>query len=132
MDSIETKYWSQSRSAKSRGIGFTLTFEQWWDIWNKSGHWDQRGIGKGQYVMSRRGDIGPYEIGNVFIQTQAGNHKDSHGGNKWNVGKHMPDFVKKKLQLINTGRIVSPETCERISQAKLKYWADKKQGVING
>ena len=112
MDSIETKYWSQSRSAKSRGIGFTLTFEQWWDIWDKSGQWDERGYHKGQYVMSRRGDIGPYEIGNVFIQTQADNRKDSHSGNKWNVGKkHSPERVAKRVAAL---------------------LANKKQGVING
>ncbi len=62
--------------------------------------------------MSRRGDIGPYEIGNVFIQTQTGNHKDSHGGNKWNVGKkHSPERVAKRVATLR---------------------ANNKQGVRNG
>lgn len=56
----------QRKSADRRGIGWELTLWQWWIIWQKSGHWQERGRGQG-YVMCRKGDLGPYAIGNVFI-----------------------------------------------------------------
>ena len=61
------KYRHQRHSAKRRGIKFLLTFGEWWSLWQSSGKWAKRGIYKGQYVMSRPGDKGAYEIGNVKI-----------------------------------------------------------------
>lgn len=58
--------------AKFRGIGFELTIWEWWTIWQESGRWDQRGRGHG-YMMCRKGDVGPYAVGNVFIATGAHN-----------------------------------------------------------
>ena len=72
---IKHKYNCQKSKAKHRGIDFELTFDQWWNIWERSGKWDQRGYKKGQYVMSRKNDIGPYAIDNVFIQLSEDNHK---------------------------------------------------------
>lgn len=57
----------QRYGANMRGIAFKLTFEEWWDIWVLSGHWPDRGCRKGQYVMARFGDVGPYAVGNVRI-----------------------------------------------------------------
>lgn len=57
----------QSRAAvKDRQVGWELTLWQWWSIWQESGHWHERGVGRG-YMMCRYGDIGPYAVGNVFI-----------------------------------------------------------------
>lgn len=36
-------------------------------MWNESGKWEKRGTGAGKYVMARRGDVGPYSVGNCFI-----------------------------------------------------------------
>lgn len=74
-------YLAQKRNAAVRGIGWELTFWQWWTIWQESGHWEQRGRGSG-YVMCRKGDEGPYAVGNVFIATSienvsTGKHKKS-------------------------------------------------------
>jgi hypothetical protein len=54
-------------NARLRGIPFLLNFNEWLAIWDASGHWDQRGWRRGQYVMSRPGDTGPYAIDNVAI-----------------------------------------------------------------
>lgn len=58
---------SQRNNAKKRGIQWNLTLKEWWDIWQESGKWDQRGRNSGEYVMARYGDTGPYEVGNVKI-----------------------------------------------------------------
>ena len=71
------KYRRHRASAQGRGIQWEFTFREWWVVWFFSGHWDQRGTMRGEYVMSRRGDKGPYSTGNVFIQTCSQNSKDA-------------------------------------------------------
>lgn len=66
----------QRQSAKRRGIGWQLTLWQWWTVWQESGHWSQRGRGQG-YVMSRVGDVGPYALGNIFIQPAIHNNSET-------------------------------------------------------
>lgn len=60
---------SQQRVAKFRGIEWHLTLVEWWAIWQRSGKWHQRGRRANEYVMCRRGDVGPYAVGNVVIAT---------------------------------------------------------------
>ena len=67
---LRHQYACQKSKAKQRGIGFELTYDQWFDIWNKSGYLHLRGCAKGQYVMSRIKDEGPYAIGNIIIQSK--------------------------------------------------------------
>ena len=66
---------NQKRTAGTRGIGWELTLWQWWSIWQKSGHWHERGRGQG-YAMCRLNDVGPYAVDNVYIATCAENIKD--------------------------------------------------------
>jgi len=80
----------QRQSAKTRGIGWELSLWQWWSIWQTSGHWEQRGRGQG-YVMCRKGDIGPYAVGNVFIATARENIATSK-----NKKSHLPMGVALK------------------------------------
>lgn len=67
---------SQKRNANKRQIGWDLTFWQWWEIWQASGRWEQRGRGQG-YVMCRKRDAGPYAADNVFIATAIENTASS-------------------------------------------------------
>jgi DNA-binding CsgD family transcriptional regulator len=68
---------SQSNAARNRGIEWKLSFAQWIDIWLESGKLEQRGRGKGKYVMSRIKDSGGYEVGNVHIQLATENSADA-------------------------------------------------------
>lgn len=56
------------QNAYSRGVEFLLTFDEWWNIWQRSGHWAKRGNRSGRYVMARHNDEGPYKRGNVAIE----------------------------------------------------------------
>lgn len=71
------KFLRQRQNAKGRGIEFLLTFAEWWQIWQQSGHWDERGRGQG-YVMARWADDGPYSADNVYICTSGQNFSDSY------------------------------------------------------
>lgn len=112
-------------ATKVRGISFLLTFQQWWDIWQQSGHWEQRGPHVGEYCMSRYGDKGAYEIGNVFIQLSSMNvserfnplpkiiktqaeinaSKGRKGHPAWNKGVEPSQTTKDKISEALTGRI---------------------------
>lgn len=69
-------YHEQRRNAKSRGIAWNITFPEWWKIWSDSGHYSERGRWTG-YCMTRVGDTGAYEVGNVEIKTIGQNFSES-------------------------------------------------------
>ena len=68
------KAWAeQKRSARYRGIEFSLSLRDFWSIWKESGKWAERGRGGNLYCMSRVNDAGGYYIGNVQVITNATN-----------------------------------------------------------
>jgi predicted DNA-binding transcriptional regulator AlpA len=67
LGAAKEKYRICIKDAQKRDIPFQLSFEEWFQIWQDSGHWQERGCHKGQYVMHRFGDTGPYALGNVTI-----------------------------------------------------------------
>lgn len=87
------KYACHKGKAKHRGILFDLTYEQWWDIWQKSGHWEERGPRLDQYCMSRIADKGGYEIGNVLIQLTSANKREG------NLGRKIPRTTEHQERL---------------------------------
>lgn len=74
---MQAAYYHHKSHAIRRNIPFLLTFDEWAAIWIESGRWEQRGIRKGQYVMARHGDMGPYAIGNVRICTGQENNSEA-------------------------------------------------------
>jgi hypothetical protein len=70
--SPKERYLVQRNQAKNRGIDFNLTFDEWWKLWEP--YWAERG--KGKLVMCRTLDCGPYEVGNVRIDTHQSNMQE--------------------------------------------------------
>lgn len=93
---LRVRFCAQNSCADDRGIDFALSFGQWLDIWIASGKLLQRGRHRGDYVMARMGDCGPYAPGNVEIILHVDNIRQFH-----------------------LGKIVAPETCRKISAAKI-------------
>lgn len=71
LSSPRVRYAQHKASAKQRGLTFTLTFEQWWSLWEP--HWHRRGRGAQEMCMCRKADKGGYELGNVRIATNKEN-----------------------------------------------------------
>ena len=118
------KYRGQKSHSRTRGIEFNLTFEEWLDIWLSSGYWHLRGKGKGTYVMSRIGDTGPYEVGNVFIQSNSDNVIQAQKGSKRTLESNL------KRSLAQTGRKQTPEwIAKRCRPGKAPY---RKKGELIG
>jgi hypothetical protein len=99
MDPLKNKYWTQKACAKRRGISFLLSYDDWWNIWQQSGKWNQRGCKKGQYVMSRYNDTGSYEVENVFIQQHGINIAEAQTGR---IRSDFSAIMKNKWDLYRT------------------------------
>jgi hypothetical protein len=133
---------NQKSTAKGRGIPFLLTFDQWWKIWEKSKKWEKRGFKKGQYVMARFGDKGPYAEDNVKIVTSEENHIEALIGNKFSLGCRPSSETRAKLSAAkigntngitaNSGKKFSEQHKARIS-ASIVAWHRRRKGfsVIN-
>jgi hypothetical protein len=67
-------YKCQKNNARRRGIPWDLSFTEWSAIWGEKIH--KRGRGRDQLCMARKGDVGPYAVGNVKIITNAENVKE--------------------------------------------------------
>jgi len=108
------KYWAQKAAAKRRGIIFELTFEEWLEIWEASGHFEERGRGANQYQMARHNDLGPYAIGNVMIITASQNATEVKG----RKGRKCPprsEEHRRKISEALTGKKASEKTREKLS-----------------
>jgi hypothetical protein len=65
-----------SRRMKLRkGIGWELTFAQWWDYWQRSGKWDQYGNRSGKYALVRKDNKNVYKRGNVAVMEMGEFHR---------------------------------------------------------
>ena len=89
------------RAVNGRGLEWNLSFDEWWDIWQQSGKWDQRGTSKGKYCMSRKNDTGAYELGNVFIQLSSDNVSQARVGKPVAklIGVPRTEEVKEKIRI---------------------------------
>jgi hypothetical protein len=72
------RFQCQRGGAKHRGIEWKLEFWEWLQIWEESGHFEERGRCAGQWVMGRMGDQGPYAADNVKIIRMETNTSEAH------------------------------------------------------
>lgn len=93
------RFGQQKRNADTRGIEFDITFAEWWDIWERSGRWLERGRGGG-YCMARFGDSGAYSLSNVKIIPAKQNNSE---------------YINRYWAKVRGGKIkrVKSESCKR-------------------
>lgn len=136
VDKDKEKYRNHKSSATYRGIPFLLTFKEWLNIWNVSGHYHERGNKSGQYCMSRYGDMGSYVMGNVFIQLHSANTGQAHKGIPViPVGtKRPPMSQEQRVKISNTlaGRKLSNEHKTNISLGSLNKKPNSPQSYAKG
>ena len=86
-----TQFNNHRQNAYKRDIEFQFTYEEWVAWWGDD--IDKRGKSKGQFVMARNGDIGPYHPDNVRKATCSENVSE---GNK---GKIVSKETRSKFRL---------------------------------
>lgn len=64
-------YWGQRHTCKQRGIEFNMTFDEWAGWWGDD--FALRGCKENDLCMCRYSDEGPYEIGNIYKDTNLNN-----------------------------------------------------------
>lgn len=99
------KFRNQKYKAQQRGIDWQLTFDQWYKWWQDTGHWHQRGITAGKYVMSRYGDQGPYSLDNIFCQTRDDNCREGNVKLKGRAAKSFTEEHRKHISQSCLGRV---------------------------
>ena len=95
-------------------VEMKMSLQQFADKWIQSGHWDERGIKKGQYCMARNNDIGHYEWDNVRIITNSENSIEA------NKGRTHSDETKAKMSVWQKGKPKPPrpaDHCNNLSAA---------------
>jgi hypothetical protein len=60
----------QKNQAQWREEGWDITFEQWKQLWDQSGQWDNRGRQRTCYCMTRIDHLVPWTPDNVEIVTR--------------------------------------------------------------
>lgn len=110
ISTAKKKYWAQYSNAKRRKIQWQFTFDTWIKIWLDSGYWTERGNKKGQYVMSRIGDVGAYSPTNVFIQSLDNNSRDGSA----NIPKKH--ITKIRMSIASLGKPKPKLQCEYCGQ----------------
>lgn len=114
-DRLNVAYHNHKGSAKERGIPFELSYAQWLEIWTQSGHLAERGRQKGQYVMSRFNDEGPYSPGDVEVKTCNENCAEGKAGHSPLQGRRLSEQHRRNISKGQMGRYFSPETRAKIS-----------------
>lgn len=125
---LKLAFYSHRHTARAHGRAFLLTFDQWFEIWQASGHLKERGRKRGQYCMARFGDVGPYAVGNVRICTVTENHHEAHCGKPLTTshranlskafrGRRLSADQRAKLSKAHSGKILSAMHKVNISRA---------------
>lgn len=104
--------------AKRRGIGFQLTYKEWYGIWEASGHLSERGTAIDQYHMARFGDKGPYVAGNVKIIT----HRENTAERKFTALTHLKMSAAQRGNKKGLGHYPTLEHRVKLSAARKLYW----------
>ena len=121
--SLRFMYVGQRRGAAHRGIEFLLTFEEWLQIWENSGHLAERGARKGCYVMARFGDKGPYAVGNVKIILHEENSRERRMSEKGKAKIRKANAAAGVLfavgSTLNRGRVHSAESRVNFSKGQI-------------
>lgn len=126
-EGLTVAYVRQRSNARMRGIAWNFDFAAWISVWQTSGKLHLRGRGKGKYVMSRVGDCGAYELGNVHIQLATSNSRDAvkkwRGKRKAHRGVFLlyPGREKAWLATLNRVRIGYFRTEEEAVCAREDY-----------
>lgn len=90
VDPLYRRFTEQRERARQRGIGWELPYWQWLQIWQDSGHLDERGRRKGEWQMARFGDKGPYSLDNVKIVRAETNAAEAKETQKRKLGARAP------------------------------------------
>lgn len=115
-------YRFHKKDAANRGIPFLLSYGEWRQVWLDSGHAHEKGCRRGQYVMARFGDKGPYATNNVRIATTEENHAEQWARPEYSSkmsathkNKHVGEATRQKIRVARKDSKASEKTKAKMS-----------------
>ena len=130
MDYFE-KFYNQRRNALQRGIEWQFTFEEWLDWWGDE--IEKRGRRKGQLVMARFNDEGPYHPSNVRKAMCSENCSEAVKGRvSPNKGRKASEETKLKMSNKRLGKKVGPRSEIAIENMKKAQQNRRRLEVCQG
>lgn len=118
------QYHNARYCAKERGIDWQFTYDTWIEWWGDD--IVNRGPYKGQLVMARNGDIGPYHPDNVHKKTASENCREGQLGKP----KSAEHIAKVKATKSTRTYIVSAETRAKKSASMKATLAKKRMETV--
>ena len=76
-------------------IEFKLTIDEWYTFWKNSGHYEEMGTARGQYVLARKDLSQDYTIDNIEVITINENIQRHHQGVPKNRGRSFNNGIKR-------------------------------------
>ncbi len=120
------KFDAHRRRAKTRGIPFLFTFEEWMEAWGEK--IALMGRGSTKYCMARNGpDIGPYAPGNVRIITNAENVSEGNKGKSVTQAQYDRFMT---LRGMNKKRILTPDGEFESIRAAARFYGKDPSTII--
>lgn len=98
-DIAKNKWLQQKAVARKRNVEFKLSFFQWYDWWLSHGidkAEPSKWRGYNTPAMGRYSDIGPYELGNIYLTTVGENLQYHHSM------KPKKEKIKKSFKVLMT------------------------------
>jgi hypothetical protein len=117
---------THKRGAKARGIRFHFTYDEWVAWWMKhlGPDWfSKRGRKRGQYVMARNRDKGPYSIWNVKCVLARDNHRATN--HSYCHGEKSKSAILKPFEVLEIYR-------SKLTHKQLARKYDCSLSAING
>jgi hypothetical protein len=108
-----SQFLAQRAHAEKRGVPFRLTFREWEEWWQATGHYNERGSKKHQYVMARKGDKGAYELGNIECITADQNRQDCF--TNYYATPSQADYLMtqiRKSRGLSLGKVAAAVECD--------------------
>lgn len=87
----------QRNQAQWRGEGWTITFEQWKQIWDESGQWHNRGRERSCYCMTRQDHLEPWSEHNVEVVTREAHSR--HQSALAHSGYQSPAQLRRRIRM---------------------------------
>lgn len=115
-------YSQQKKNSEQRGIAWELSLWQWWSIWQQSGHWEERGRGRG-FQMCRVNDQGGYSFDNVYIAPGTVNIQDYWADVK--AGLRTRSVSARRV-----AKTASPEKAKELQRAAVARYRQTPKGQL--
>jgi len=124
------KYEAQRYQAAGRSIQWLFTQDTWFEWWEQTGKWHQRGPFRNQYVMARFNDSGPYAPWNVKCITCTENIREHMVGQTKSLGCVRSAETRQRMSAALKDKPFTPQHLANVVAAQKLRWQNYRAARI--